>query len=81
MRGDLLVHLAEHLLFLSTATSFWYSLNSSYDHEFHLYRGAGSFIYGKVHGDAARKADAAIVLKEQANHEQEERVRSMSKEK
>jgi hypothetical protein len=36
MRGDLLDHLAEHLLFLSTATSFWYSLNLSYDHEFHL---------------------------------------------
>ena len=74
-------HLAEHMLYLSTGPSFWYSLNSSYDHEFHLYRGMRSFIYGKVHGDAARKADAAIVSKEQANHEQEERVRLMSKEK
>jgi hypothetical protein len=36
MTGDILDHLAEHMLFLSTATSFWYSLNLSYDHGFHL---------------------------------------------
>jgi hypothetical protein len=36
MMGDILDHLAEHMLFLSTATSFRYSLNSSYDHGFHL---------------------------------------------
>ncbi len=41
MMGDLLDHLAKHLLFLSMATSFWYSLNSSYDHEFHLSRWLG----------------------------------------
>ena len=41
MREDLLDHLAEHLLFLSTATLFWYSLNSSYGHEFHLSRWLG----------------------------------------
>ena len=41
MMGDLLDHLAEHFLFLSTATSYWYSLNSSYDHEFHLSRRLG----------------------------------------
>ena len=29
-------HLAEHMLYLSTGPSFWYSLNSSYDHGFHL---------------------------------------------
>ncbi len=29
-------HLAEHMLFLSTASLFWYSLDSSYDHGFHL---------------------------------------------
>jgi hypothetical protein len=34
--GGLLGHLAEHMLYLTTAPSFWYSLNSSYDHEFHL---------------------------------------------
>jgi hypothetical protein len=36
MMEDLLDHLAEHMLFLSTASLFWYSLNSSYDHGFHL---------------------------------------------
>ena len=34
--GGLLDHLAEHMLYLSTGPSFWYSLNSSYDHGFHL---------------------------------------------
>jgi hypothetical protein len=34
--GTLLDHLAEHMVYLSTASSFWFSLNSSYDHEFHL---------------------------------------------
>ena len=34
--GSLLDHLAEHLIFLSTAPSFWYSLNSRYDHGFHI---------------------------------------------
>ncbi len=34
-------HLAEHMLFLSTATLFWYSLNSSYDHGFHLLQQLG----------------------------------------
>jgi hypothetical protein len=29
-------HLSEYLLFLSTGLLFWFSLNSSYDHEFHL---------------------------------------------
>jgi len=32
----LLDHLAEYMIYLSTASSFWFSLNSSYDHEFHL---------------------------------------------
>jgi hypothetical protein len=41
MMGDLLDRLAEHMLFLSTATSFWYSLNSSYDHGFHLMQQLG----------------------------------------
>ena len=34
--GGLLDHLGEHMLYLSTTPSFWYSLNSSYDHGFHL---------------------------------------------
>ena len=34
--GSLLDHLAEYLIYLSTASSFWFSLDSSYDHEFHL---------------------------------------------
>ena len=32
----LLDHLAGFMIFLSTKQSFWYSLDSSYDHEFHL---------------------------------------------
>jgi hypothetical protein len=39
--GGLLGHLAEHMLYLSTTPSFWYSLNSSYDHGFHLYHRLG----------------------------------------
>ena len=34
--GSLLDHLAEYMIYLSTASSFWFSLDSSYDHEFHL---------------------------------------------
>jgi len=36
--GSLLVldHLAEHMVYLSAASSFWFSLNSSYDHDCHL---------------------------------------------
>ena len=34
--GSLLDHLAEYIIYLSTASSFWFSLDSSYDHEFHL---------------------------------------------
>jgi len=29
-------HLTNHLIYLSSSSSFWFSLNSSYDHEFHL---------------------------------------------
>ena len=34
--GSLLDHLAEYMRYLATASSFWFSLDSSYDHEFHL---------------------------------------------
>jgi hypothetical protein len=34
-------HLADHLLYLSSSSSFWFSLNSSYDHEFHLSKRLG----------------------------------------
>ncbi len=34
--GSLLDHLTEYMIYLSTASSFWYSLDSSYDNEFHL---------------------------------------------
>ena len=37
----ILDHLAECMLYLSTASSFWFSLNSSYDHEFHLSKQLG----------------------------------------
>ncbi len=29
-------HLADHLIYLSLSSSFWFSLNSSYKHDFHL---------------------------------------------
>ena len=50
-------------------------LNSDWD------KGARGFVYGKLHGDAARKADAAIVSREEADHEQEERGRLINVEK
>jgi hypothetical protein len=34
--GTILDHLADFMHHLSTASSFWFSLNLSYDHEFHL---------------------------------------------
>jgi hypothetical protein len=34
-------HLADHLIYLSSSSSFWFSLNSSYDHEFHLSKRLG----------------------------------------
>ena len=39
--GTLLDHLAEHISFLSTASSFWFSVNSSYDHGCHLSKRMG----------------------------------------
>jgi hypothetical protein len=32
----LLDHLAEHMIYLSSISSFWFSLDSNYDHEFNL---------------------------------------------
>jgi hypothetical protein len=34
--GTILDHLAKHMLYLSTASSFWISLSLSHDHGFHL---------------------------------------------
>jgi hypothetical protein len=34
--GTLLDHQAEHIRYLSTASSSWFSVNSSYDHGCHL---------------------------------------------
>ena len=42
--GTKLDHLAEHMLYLSTASLLWFSLDSSYDHEFHLSRRLSIFI-------------------------------------
>jgi hypothetical protein len=39
--GTILDHQIVHMLYLSTASSFWFSLDSSYDHEFHLSRRLG----------------------------------------
>jgi len=37
----LLDHIADFLLFLSDAPSFWFTVNTSYDHDFHLSRRLG----------------------------------------
>ena len=34
-------YLADHLIYLSSSSSFWFSLNSSYDHDFHLSKRLG----------------------------------------
>ena len=34
-------HLADHLIYLSSSSSFWFSLNSSYKHDFHLSKRLG----------------------------------------
>jgi hypothetical protein len=39
--GISLDHLADHLIYLSSSSSFWFSLNSSYDHDFHLSKQLG----------------------------------------
>jgi hypothetical protein len=39
--GTLLDHLAKHIVYLSTASSFWFSLDSSFDHELHLSKQLG----------------------------------------
>jgi hypothetical protein len=39
--GTLLDHLAEHMVYLSIASSFWFSLDLSYDHECHLSKRLG----------------------------------------
>jgi len=36
-----LVHLADHLIYLSSSSSFWFGLNSSYNHDFHLSKQLG----------------------------------------
>ena len=39
--GTLLDHLAEHMMYLSAASSFWFNLNSSDDHDCHLSKRLG----------------------------------------
>jgi hypothetical protein len=39
--GTLLEHLADHIMYLSTASSFWFSLNFSFDHGCHLSKQMG----------------------------------------
>ena len=34
-------HLADHLIYLSSSSSFWFSMNSSYEHDFHLSKHLG----------------------------------------
>ena len=35
-------HLADHLIYLSSSSSFWFSLYSSYEHDFHLSKRLGT---------------------------------------
>jgi len=44
--NTILDHLAVYFLYLAAAPSFWFSINSSYDHEFHLSRRLGMIPYG-----------------------------------
>ena len=39
--GTLLDHLAEHMMYLSAASPFWFNLNSSDDHDCHLSKRLG----------------------------------------
>jgi hypothetical protein len=39
--GSLLDHLAEYLIYLSSSSSFWFSLNSRYEYDFHLSKPLG----------------------------------------
>jgi hypothetical protein len=34
-------HLTDHLIYLSSSSSFWFGLNSRYDHDFHLSKRLG----------------------------------------
>jgi hypothetical protein len=39
--GSLLDHIVEYLIYLSSSCSFWFSLNSSYEHDFNLSKQLG----------------------------------------
>ncbi len=39
--GPILDNLAAHMKYLSSASSFWYHIESSYDHKFHLSKQLG----------------------------------------
>ena len=43
--GVILDHLAEYMLYLSTASLFWFSLDSSHDHGFHLSQQLGMSLH------------------------------------
>ena len=58
--GALLDHLADHLIYLSTASSFWFSLDSSYDHEFHLSKQLGMSQSGGSTAAVADHEDGAV---------------------
>ncbi len=65
--GTILGHLAEHMLYLSTASSFWFSLSGSHDHSFHLSQRLGMAPHdyaallqrGRSGSEAAAVAEAA----------------------
>jgi hypothetical protein len=57
------VHLADHLIYLSSSSSFWFSLNSSYDHDFHLSKSKRLGMTPKDYEYLFRAADLAYFHK------------------
>ena len=64
-------HLADHLIYLSSSSSFWFSLNSSYEHDFHLSKRLGmrpkDYEYLLVAADV-KKVDLNAFQGESAKH-------------
>ena len=66
--GTLLDHLAKHIMYLSSASSFWFSLNSSYNHDCHLSKRLGvspqDYEYLLVAADLAHIHQQRVLLQQ-----------------
>ncbi len=80
--GTILDHLAKHMLYLSMASSFWFSLSSSHDHGFDLSQRLGitSHDYPALlqHGGSGSAAAAAAVQRRQRRRRRPGRSRGGS---